>query len=1492
MTVGTPRLLVNPTGLLHNVYHELVLNDIAIVRTGSPLQRSIRMGPAVLYVSVPMWPDPSRAMDLRVVIYAILNGILRSLEKCNYNIYVPFRKPIVPNLPLSSHPLMRRRRELLYGLLVLKYKLEGYPDDTCINNANRDYVRLMANAVTGDGTLQVVRDLLKEVVLKLIDSGLLRVIPKKKTESGYIMEFISNTNKLLFDLTISLAIASSEIDVEEICKKLGFESCDEYRKFLKEKTDVLRRIVEEVKNVDPQRYERFANELKARKKLDPEVIFKNDVVEPSKLWNLTKVIYSNFKLSDDIRKDLMRLLEELGEVYYIKGGDLTVEMRKLGEKALKELEEEIREELGGPEALLFKTLHGEYYRVAAGAGALPSIRATFSLNVLPFVIEYPPAKQVVAYSKPTDFMSFDLPYEMGFVDISNLRLNVWGQTLSLVDAIEQALRMMTNNLGGVPYRDLAEAIVDSLRNSGYDKLSPYQQACLELALNSINTTDPLLLTSPPGSGKTLIFMLIAIMEALANKIRGVEEGVVLIYPRRTLAKDQIERLAAFIYHLNNALAARNLGNFRLVIGIRDGDSIDDPSYQGPVRNIRVGNQELCANCSSNGCTYYLCPPGSSCSNLNSCTMIDWFRDEKFSDRDPLVEDSNVDIVVTNHSMLYKELDKKLLSNIYTSADISNLIKDFSLVVLDEAHLYVEKDALPVVQKVIALLTYFGDPRFIISSATASDSVVLPVKHIVTYAIQGLLKLCDLFDVTKITTTLLGSRSGNPLHKAYGFYYYDRDTGRAYEPLDPNNKIVQKGYYCGPFKIKLVGVSTPAGGRAPENTLVETLVDTIHFTIAAERASRKFHGSGTLNLISMTFFDSLRTLETVEKDFRERQVLEARDVLDRGMMSCRSLSAGQCHLPPSATASQIVQGLINNGVHVNIAKIFERSASNQPLRERPYEELCWRFNGRSALDVWLDDNVFEFTALNFHPNLDDYKQLFSRTLTLCDLADLNSQTNNLRQALRKILELERDTLGVQIALGGAGLVAYFRRGNSLQNNLFSNAIDSLSNLSTVQTTDPAQLNAKNLVNMLGVPQRTQTLRLSHLVHFGEGLSRSVRLEIEDALKRGQCYLSLSTQTLEVGVDLPNVISVVQYDTKALSSTFIQRLGRSGRSLETFFLSTGIVVLSRNLTLAFEDEAIDYFVNVKISHARGLESPSVGASMFTRLLYKVMDNEIHCQINQADTSAADVIEQALSKGPLTQLNVKSVITSVENVATGLQKVISHICQLYSPTNPNCVQDYDAELKLWIMYLEDLLQGMTKNFLQNLRNVLDLLTSTYSIINSSRKALVSAKPRLNINILMTRIKDLISVLGGTKGSNSWPSVPSTMTEVFLRGDTINDLKSKVLYVLQLIYNTTDDKFERLQLQQLISQWSNNQKIEDIKKVLACKHAYEWLIELPKHVTGTPPKDELLERVLNSFGCGMRDEIGNEIEDRLVAVEPQGDWEWRGGWKFLWETRQLRSR
>src|SRR2546421_8163682 len=121
-----------------------------------------------------------------------------------------------------------------------------------------------------------------------------------------------------------------------------------------------------------------------------------------------------------------------------------------------------------------------------------------------------------------------------------------------------------------------------------------------------------------------------------------------------------------------------------------------------------------------------------------------------------------------------------------------------------------------------------------------------------------------------------------------------------------------------------------------------------------------------------------------------------------------------------------------------------------------------------------------------------------------------------------------------------------------------------------------VNARPLAELLG--SRLAMVRQDVAVHHGS-LPREERERVEAGFKGGEIKGLVSTSTLELGIDIGSVDSVVQYNSPRQVTSLIQRVGRSGHKLDR---------TSRGLVLAVSsDDAIESLAAVQAAKESDLE-----------------------------------------------------------------------------------------------------------------------------------------------------------------------------------------------------------------------------------------------------------------------------------------------------------------
>lgn len=122
-----------------------------------------------------------------------------------------------------------------------------------------------------------------------------------------------------------------------------------------------------------------------------------------------------------------------------------------------------------------------------------------------------------------------------------------------------------------------------------------------------------------------------------------------------------------------------------------------------------------------------------------------------------------------------------------------------------------------------------------------------------------------------------------------------------------------------------------------------------------------------------------------------------------------------------------------------------------------------------------------------------------------------------------------------------------------------------------------VNSRTIAELLG-HRLDQLNRTDVAVHHGS-LSREERVSIEDAFKAGTLKAIICTSTLELGIDIGNVDLVIQYMSPRQVSSLIQRVGRSGHSLER--LSEGVIIT------AYPDDTLESVAAVENANQNRIE-----------------------------------------------------------------------------------------------------------------------------------------------------------------------------------------------------------------------------------------------------------------------------------------------------------------
>jgi len=188
------------------------------------------------------------------------------------------------------------------------------------------------------------------------------------------------------------------------------------------------------------------------------------------------------------------------------------------------------------------------------------------------------------------------------------------------------------------------------------------------------------LTAPTSGGKTYAFLIPALIVVLQDKLEKKNKDnikVLLVYPRKSLERDQLNKILAILYRLNQYFKNFGLKDVKITIGIDDGET----PYKDEVESNSSFRRAICPACGVSGkeggeLQYMRATKGVwiRCSNCGATfNWIYGYREE--------IWEKKPDILLTNVWTLDWRLPSKIIQHDY------EVFKDLKMVILDEAHVY-------------------------------------------------------------------------------------------------------------------------------------------------------------------------------------------------------------------------------------------------------------------------------------------------------------------------------------------------------------------------------------------------------------------------------------------------------------------------------------------------------------------------------------------------------------------------------------------------------------------------------------------------------------------------------------------------------------------------------------------------------------------------------------------------------------------------------------
>jgi len=188
------------------------------------------------------------------------------------------------------------------------------------------------------------------------------------------------------------------------------------------------------------------------------------------------------------------------------------------------------------------------------------------------------------------------------------------------------------------------------------------------------------LSAPTSGGKTYAFFIPALTLVLQDKLKNKNENnikVLLIYPRKSLERDQFNKILAILYRLNQYFGNFGPKDIKITIGIDDGETLRREEVESGS-SFRRAICPVCGASGKEGGELKLVRTGDKiwvrCSNCGA--TFDWiygYREE--------IWEKKPDILLTNVWTLDWRLPSKTIQHDY------EVFKGLKMIILDEAHVY-------------------------------------------------------------------------------------------------------------------------------------------------------------------------------------------------------------------------------------------------------------------------------------------------------------------------------------------------------------------------------------------------------------------------------------------------------------------------------------------------------------------------------------------------------------------------------------------------------------------------------------------------------------------------------------------------------------------------------------------------------------------------------------------------------------------------------------
>ncbi len=174
-----------------------------------------------------------------------------------------------------------------------------------------------------------------------------------------------------------------------------------------------------------------------------------------------------------------------------------------------------------------------------------------------------------------------------------------------------------------------------------------------------------------------------------------------------------------------------------------------------------------------------------------------------------------------------------------------------------------------------------------------------------------------------------------------------------------------------------------------------------------------------------------------------------------------------------------------------------------------------------------------------------------------------------------------------------------------------------------------------------------------VHYAD-LDQSLREYIEESFReRLFPVLLLSTSTLELGIDIPDLWNITQFRPPFQAESFIQRIGRAGRREETLRIAIGSLILTNKpsdiMYIYDENKMKELF---EISELRVPTNETLAKQHIFLALFDIL-NILYIS-NIIDKKHYEILNSLYYK-PSEELSIKSIVDEIRNLLNVYKEVI---------------------------------------------------------------------------------------------------------------------------------------------------------------------------------------------------------------------------------------------